>query len=535
MFLPMSSVTDPQVSKSQKLWELPGGIHPQENKLQSLSGPILKAPIPDTLHIPVSQPGFKDVDIVVSEGEVVLKGQVIARGNTSAGVVCHASSSGTVERISEIAIPNNSGIAELCITIKTDGKDQWLESPNTNLDYQNLSHEQFLNIIAEAGISGLGGAGFPTHSKISQHKIHTLIINACECEPFITADDALMREKASDIIQGIKILLHTLKPLKCIIGIEDNKAEALTALKQANDDIRIQIKQVPTKYPSGAEKQLIQILTGEQVPTGGLAVSQGILCQNIATVYAIERAISHGEPLISRITTLSGAALKAPCNMEVLIGTPIPQLLESCGVNHTQLSKLIMGGSLMGISLPELDMPVTKTCACLIATTAEELPPSPPAQACIRCGYCAQACPVSLLPQQLYWFARSKEHEKAEQHNIMDCIECGACAYVCPSHIPLVQYYRASKASIKDERNLHIRAEHSRQRFESRELRIEKNKAEAEIKRKARAELARKNREAKAAKGSDKLDPIQAALARVKAKKEASLLDAKPKNKGDSQ
>lgn len=510
-----------QRKNSPSLWQIPGGILPRENKAQSLTGPILKGPIPQVLHIPVSQPGFAEANVLVSVGEAVFKGQVIARGKHAGGLVCHAPSSGHIESIKQQAVPNNSGIDELCITINTDGKDQWQSPPSGIDDFLQLSHDQLLTIIAEAGISGLGGAGFPTHSKIASNssKIHTLIINACECEPFISADDALMRERADDIIQGIKILLHILKPKHCLIGIEDNKPEALSALEKANDDKRIQPVVVPSKYPLGAEKQLIQILTGKQVPSGALSIHSGILCQNIGTVYAIARAVNYAEPLLSRITTLTGAALKSPCNMEVLIGTPMSLLLASCGLDHASLSTLIMGGPLMGINLPSLDLPIIKTSSCLIATTNAELPPPPLAQACIRCGYCAEVCPVSLLPQQLYWFAKSKEHGKAEQHNVLDCIECGACAYVCPSHIPLVQYYRASKASIREERELHTRAEHSRQRFENRELRIEKNKAEAEKRRTERAELARKNREAKAEGSTAAVDPIQAALARVKAAK----------------
>ena len=529
------------------VFSIPGGIHPEENKVQSLTKPIQAAIVPETLVIPVSQPGFQEPEILVSLGDKVLKGQLIARGKQKFGLSCHASSSGTVTAIEERAVPNPSGLAELCISIKTDGLDQWLKHSGQQ-DFLSLNAEQILKLIADSGISGLGGAGFPTHIKLDNDAIDTLIINACECEPFITADDALMRERAHDIIIGIQILLHILKPKQCLIGIEDNKPEAFAALDRANKDPRINIVSIPTKYPSGAEKQLIQLLTGKEIPSGSLTIHAGILCQNIASVHAIARAVCHGEPLISRITTLTGAALQSPCNQEVLIGTPISTLLSAQGINTDQLSELIMGGPMMGIKLPSTDLPVVKISNCLIATTKQELPPAPPAQACIRCGLCADACPVNLLPQQLYWFARSKEHEKSLAHNLMDCIECGACAYVCPSNIPLVQYYRASKASIKDENEKHKRGDYSQQRFEFRELRIEKDKAIAEKRRQERAEISKKNREAKAKakaeaakndtdeKKSDvdnSEDPIQAALDRVKAKKAAAQKETSQGSQGE--
>lgn len=330
----------PSASRTQ-LWEIPGGIKPDDHKAQSLTERIQPGPVPATLHIPVSQPGDQDAIILVQVGEHVLKGQTLARAKNTVGLPCHASSSGVIESISPRAVPNHSGIAELCITLKTDGKDQWIAHQGV-ADFLKLSHTQLLNLIAKAGISGLGGAGFPAHRKIGddQAEIHTLIINACECEPFITADDALMRERAADIITGIKVLLHMLKPKRCFIGIEDNKPEARAALDQANDDSRIQLVRVPVRYPYGAAKQLIEILTGTQVATASHATESGILCQNIATVYAIARAISYGEALISRVTTCTGAALRQPCNIEVLIGTPMAVLLENCGVNYDTLSAL---------------------------------------------------------------------------------------------------------------------------------------------------------------------------------------------------
>lgn len=513
-----------------KIHPFPGGIHPPDNKRQSTSLPITRPPLPDTLVIQVAQPGYRDPEILVEPGQQVLKGQVLARGKQSMGIVYHASSSGKVIDISERPVPNASGIPDLCITIATDGQDQWLPHEGRQEDIEAMEPDTLLALIADAGISGLGGAGFPTHIKLNNRPspINTLIINACECEPFITADDMLMRERAGEIIAGIRILMQIARPERCLIGIEDNKPEAVAALQAAlgGDDSSIQVAVVPTRYPSGSEKQLIYLLTGIEIPSGSLPAHSGILCQNVGTAWAITRAIHYGEPLISRITTLTGAALETPRNLEVLTGTPIPHLLDFCGFDEEACSRLIMGGSLMGVNLPRQDLPILKISNCIIATTETELPLPGPAQACIRCGLCAEACPVSLLPQQLYWFARSKEHDKAREHHLFDCIECGACAYVCPSNIPLVQYYRAAKGEIRAEMALHQRAEASQQRYEFHQQRIEKEKARQEQRRRERAELAKKKQAAADGKAGDAQATIQAALERVKAKKAAQQKQA---------
>lgn len=510
-------------AQSVRIHGFHGGIHPAENKLQSVTRPLSAPPLPAELVIPVTQPGFREAEILVSPGEHVLKGQLIARGKEAMGISCHASTSGTVAAIGPHAVPVASGLPELCITLHPDGMDTWVAHEGTP-DYASLDRSTLLSRIADAGISGLGGAGFPSHIKLSVHpdRISTLIINACECEPFITADDMLMREHADEVVTGIRILMQILSPQQCLIGIEDNKPEAIAAMQAAiGDTADILVKVVPSKYPSGSEKQLITLLTGEEVPSGGLPASLGIVCHNTGTARAIKRAICDGEALVSRIVTLTGAALATPCNLEVRIGTPIPHLLAHCGVDRASLSRVIMGGSLMGVSLPTTEAPVIKITNCLIATTEAELPRPAPAQACIRCGMCTDACPAKLLPQQLYWFARSKEHDKAREHNIFDCIECGACAWVCPSNIPLVQYYRAEKAEIREEDDKHLKGEISQKRYEYHQQRMEKEKALQEERRRQRAELARRKKAEAEANAFSAEDTIQAALERVKAKKAA--------------
>ena len=507
----------------RKIWDIHGGIHPAENKHQSLLKPIENAGIPAQLILPLAQHIGAPASPIVNVGDRVLKGQMIAEAKGFVSAPVHAPTSGTIAAIESRVIPHPSGMSASCIVIDTDGKDEWIEHHGVE-DYSTLSKLDLVDRIRQAGIAGMGGAGFPAAVKLSTRDdkpIETLIINGTECEPYITADDILMRERAAEIIAGAEILRHIIKPNKeTLIGVEDNKPEGIAALKKAAEGTGIEIVVFPTKYPSGGEKQLIQILTGKEVPSGGLPSDVGIVCQNIGTATAIYRAIQFGEPLISRITTVTGEACGQAQNYEVLLGTPVQYLLDKSGFDKENCIRLIMGGPMMGYTLQDTAVPVVKTSNCILAPTVAELPPPPPAQACIRCGMCAEACPVSLLPQQMYWFSRAQEHEKLENHQLFDCIECGACSYVCPSNIPLVQYYRASKAEIRQAQQDKIKAERSKERFEARTARLEQEEAEKEAKRAARMAAAK----AKAAAAADapeasKADIIQAALERSKAKK----------------
>lgn len=502
----------------RKIWDIHGGVHPPENKIQSLTRGIEPAGIPPQLIHPLSQHIGAPAVPVVEVGQHVLKGQMIAEALGFVSVPVHAGSSGTVTAIEAREIPHPSGLSAPCIVIDTDGKDEWIEHQGVS-DYTALDKPDLINLIRNAGIAGMGGAGFPSAVKLSTRedaKIDTLIINGTECEPYITADDVLMRERAEQIIAGVKILQHLIQPSEqTLIGVEDNKEEGIAALRAAAIGTDIEVVVFPTKYPSGGEKQLIQILTGREVPSGGLPADVGIVCQNIGTCVAIHRAVQHGEPLISRITTVTGEACEAPGNFEVLLGTPVDYLLSLGGFHKDNCIRLVMGGPMMGFTLKDTSVPVVKTTNCLLAPTKQELPPPPPAQACIRCGMCAEVCPASLLPQQMYWFARGKEYEKLEEHNLFDCIECGACSYACPSNIPLVQYYRASKAEIRKQQQEKVKSEHAKARFEARQQRIEREEAEKEARRKARQEAAKK----KTAAGAD---PVAAAQEKAATKPEAS-------------
>jgi electron transport complex protein RnfC len=414
-----------------------------------------------------------------------------------------------------------------CIEITPDGREQWIEHRGID-DFQHASSSALLKTISEAGIAGMGGAGFPTAVKLNaghQRPINTLIVNATECEPYITADDSAIRERAQEIVQGISILSHILSnPSTILIGIEDNKPEAIAALKPHVEDTGIQVVSFPTKYPSGGEKQLVYILTGQEIPSGKLPADIGMLCVNIGTTFAIKRAVVDGEPLISRVTTMTGDACGINRNYETLIGTPVSHMLANSAFDEKACSRLVMGGPMMGFSLTSAEVPIVKTTNCILAPSFQEIPEDEPAQACIRCGMCAEACPVSLLPQQLFWYSQAKDYERLEAHNLFDCIECGACSYVCPSNIPLVQHYRHSKGEIQKARAEKIKSDHARERFEFHQQRIEQAEKDKEAKRTARREAAEKakataanNRET-SAPGSA-ADIIAAAQARAAAKK----------------
>ncbi len=489
-----------------KVWDIHGGIHPPERKDLSNRGPVQQPPLPARLVVPLAQHLGAPAEPCVSVGQRVLKGQKIAEASSFVSAPVHAPTSGVVGFIGPQPYPHPSGLPNTAIVIDSDGLDEWTTLQPT-ADYRALEPTALLELIREAGISGLGGAGFPTAVKLAARptqQIRTLIITGTECEPYTPADDLLMRERAAALVAGIDILAHLIAPSEVLIGIEDNKPEAIAAVRQALGERPYVLKVFPTKYPSGGEKQLIQILTGEEVPSGGLPADIGMLCQNVGTCVAVHDAVLLGRPLISRITTLTGEALARPMNVEALIGTPVAELLAFAGLQPERLDRLIMGGPMMGFSLPSLEVPLVKTANCLLAVTAAELPPPPPALPCIRCGECAEACPAALLPQQLHFFALGQEHDQLRAHNLFDCIECGACAYVCPSSIPLVQYYRAAKAEIRELEQKQQKAEHSRQRFETRQERLRKAEEQKEAERKARAEKAAR---AKAAQGDTNTSP----------------------------
>ena len=484
--------------KREPIHDFPGGIHPPENKARSTAAPIRPGPLPHELVLPLNMHVGAPARPVVALDETVLKGQLIAESQGRISAPVHAPTSGRITAIEDRPVQHPSGMTVTCIVLEPDGREAWAEL-EYRPDWAATDPAALLEQVRHSGLAGLGGAGFPTAVKADpgeDTRIEQLIINAAECEPYITADDRLMRERSPGIIRGIRMLAHLLRPDEILVGIEDNKPEAIQALRSAAEGTDIEIRVVPTRYPSGGEKQLIQLLTGKEVPAGDLPARVGVICQNVATAYGIYRYLEHGEPLLSRITTVTGDAVSHPGNYEVLVGTPVKDLLACAGLDADRLGKLVTGGPMMGFTLPEPAAPVVKTSTCLIASTPEELPEPPPEQPCIRCGACAEVCPANLLPQQLYWYAKNDEFERAQQHNLMDCIECGACAYVCPSHIPLVQYYQYAKGEIRNQEAETAKADRARQRFEARQERIKRQKAEKEARRRERREAQRRKQEA---------------------------------------
>ncbi|RTE87591.1 electron transport complex subunit RsxC [Aliidiomarina sp. B3213] len=527
-----------------KIWSFPGGVHPPERKTLANQTATATTELPEKVYVPVKQHIGAEGQLLVQPGDTVLRGQALTQPGMSGGLPVHAPSSGTVINIAEHTSNHPSGIPTLTITIKLDGKHESIEFTAVENPLEQ-SPQELIKYIREAGIAGLGGAAYPTAQKLSQtQNTELLIINGVECEPYIVSDDRLMREHAEEIVSGITILQSALQAQQTIVAIEDNKPEAIQAMRQAIESASIEaaVAVVPTKYPSGGEKQLIQLLTGKEVPSNGYPSDMGILMQNVGTAYAIHEAIYLGKPLMERIVTLTGEALQKPGTVWALLGTPVSHLLDSASLQASSKQKVIIGGPMMGYTISDLEVPVVKSTNCILCPTESELPATGHEMACIRCGQCEQVCPASLLPQQLYWYAKASDHDALKQHHLKDCIECGACAYVCPSEIPLVHYYRKAKAEIREELIEQQKADIARQRFEARQARLEREKQARLEKHKKAAEARQAALAARAAaaeadpteqstadtaaNNGEKQSKVAAAIARAKAKNAAQAESA---------
>ncbi|WP_062793784.1 electron transport complex subunit RsxC [Shewanella algae] len=499
-------------------WRLTGGIHPPQMKDLSNGSSIGRLPLASEFLLPVPQVGDSAV-LEVKVGDRVFKGQALTRGLSAMYLAVHAPTSGIIRAIEQRPSNHPSALPVLTCVLEADGQDQAIDFDQQ--DIAALSREQILSCIRQAGIAGLGGAMFPAHIKLNPaSEIELLLINGVECEPYISADDRLMREHASEILDGIEIVHGLLNPKRVIIAIEDNKPEAIQAMQQALDSCHlpkgsIRITVIPTKYPSGGEKQLIQIITGQEVPSGAIPAQLGIVVHNVGTAFAIREAVCLGKPLIERVVTVTGGNIPKPGNYWVPLGTPIAHILEQSGFTPSGQDTVIIGGPMMGHTLPLIKVPLLKGSNCILVPSASEISPPAEEKACIRCGECAQVCPASLLPQQLYWHSKAEEYDKASAYNLRDCIECGCCSYVCPSDIPLVEYYRVAKAAIKRNHEEKQLAEQAKQRFDARLKRLEAEKQAREAKAKAAADKRR------AAMGSGEKDAVAEAMARIKAKKAA--------------
>jgi len=511
-----------QQIQSGELWQFHGGIHPPSRKERTNHKPVALMDIPAQLYLPLRQHIGVAGQLQVKIGDRVLKGQALTQADNAMAVPVHAPTSGYVKDIRLHSSAHPSGLPEPTLVLEPDGLDEW--RPRFPLNPDHCDHYALLERIQESGIAGMGGAGFPSHLKLgAKQPVDYLIINAVECEPYITADDLLMQERASDIVAGIDILVKLLNPKAVLIGIEDDKPIAAASLKAAiGHKDNYFVREVPAKYPSGGEKQLIQLLTSKEVPAGRRPLDIGIVMQNVGTAFAIAQAVLDDIPLIHRVVTVVGDTLAQQQNMLTLIGTPVCDLLSACGFAPGPQQRVIMGGPMMGYTLADWTIPVVKTTNCLLAPTDDELPSATNETDCIRCGACAEVCPASLLPQQLFWYSKARDQDKLKEYNLADCIECGACAYVCPSEIPLVQYYRVAKAEIRETQREAVKAEQAKARFDARTDRLERDKQERAEK---NQQLAAQRLAAQQAKGEAEAaaEKVKQALARVQQQAPAEL------------
>jgi len=510
---------------SSRLWHFHGGLHLPGHKAESTSLPITSMPVATQLIVPLQQHIGAAAHLLVEVGQKVLKGEPIARPEGVVSAAIHAPSSGTITAIEPHKIPHPSGLPDLCVFIDTDGEERWCErTPLANAETADA--DSLRRHIQASGIVGMGGAGFPSHLKLNpgEYAVNTLILNGAECEPYITCDDMLMRERPAQILQGARLMCRALAARQVIIAIEDNKPEALAALRTEAaraTTSNIEIIAIPTLYPTGGERQLIKVVTGQEVPSKGLPVEIGVVCHNVATAAAVYRAVELGEPLVSRIVTVTGEQVPQPRNLEIAFGTPLQAVLDYCQVEDGTDNSILMGGPMMGLPLTDSQTPLVKTSNCLLIRPHEK---KPSAQPCIRCGACAGVCPAQLLPQQLYWHARAKAYDRIQDFHLFDCIECGCCDAVCPSHIPLVDYYRFAKTEIWAQEREKKVADLARERHEFREFRLQREKEER---------AARHAQKKKAVSSDDasadeaKKAAIQAAMERAKAKRNSNAATAK--------
>jgi electron transport complex protein RnfC len=467
-----------------------GGLRLRHNKKISCQDRVGPPPLPELLVVPLLQHAGDISEPLVQAGDTVLKGQPIGQCQPCAAV--HSPVSGMVEAIEVRPMSHPSGQPGPCVLIRPDGREQWVDL-NPMADWQTASPESLIEQIQNCGLAGLGGAVFPTHAKMRDgrdRKTHTLILNGVECEPYISCDEMLMREQPGKIILGARILRRALGADRVLIAIEDQMSavqKALTACSEFANSENISVVKVPAIYPEGGERQLIQVLTGQEVPAGGRPSDLGLVCQNVATAAAVAEAVTEGKPLIERYVTVTGNGVSHPRNFRVLFGTPVSHLVDCCGGYTQDVARLVMGGPMMGYPLESDSAPVVKASNCVLALTQRDIAPPQAEMPCIRCGECARVCPAMLLPQQLHLQIRNGLWKPLEEYGLKACIECGCCDYVCPSHIPLVDWFRYGKGELRTRALESEASELARKRFESREarlLRLKQERAEKMARRK---------------------------------------------------
>ncbi|MBK1718903.1 electron transport complex subunit RsxC [Thiocystis violacea] len=492
-----------------KLFKIRGGVHPDDRKHLAAGQSIEILPMPALLHIPLQQHIGAPASPAVRRGQHVAKGDRLANGQGVISAPVHAPTSGRVMGVGSYPAHHASGLSVPTITLKPDGEDRWGDSIQGVADPFALDPDEIAARVAAAGVVGLGGATFPAAVKLNlrkKYRLHTLVINGAECEPYLTCDDRLMRERAEAVIDGIRIMAHALGVERVVIGIENNKPEAQASMVVAASAYpSIRLARLPTRYPMGSEKHLVQTLTGRETPARGLTADIGVVVHNPATAFAVHEALRFGYPLVSRVVTISGGAIAQPRNLQAPLGTRIQDLIDYCGGFREEPARLISGGPMMGQPLPSTRVPTVKGSNGVLALTAAETNQRDP-MPCIRCGSCVQACPCGLVPLEMAAHARTGDLEGAVKLGLMDCIGCGSCSYVCPGHIPLVQFFNYAKGEMAARGRVKQKQAETKRLAEQRTARIE------EIKRAKREAMDRRRREAAAKKQAEADPPAPATI-----------------------
>jgi electron transport complex protein RnfC len=456
---------------------LRGGVHAEEHKAETSALPIVSDfPLPKKLFIPLQQHVGKPAEPLIMVGDKVLKGQLLAYSQGLISAPVHAPSSGTIVDVNDYPAPHPSALPIRMIVLETDGKDEWIKTQTVDDPFQ-LSPEEISLRVGAAGIVGLGGATFPTAVKLNmgrENQVDTLIINGSECEPYLCCDDRLMQERADRIIDGVRLMLHGMETKHAVVAIEDNKPQAFAAMQAAAEAFpTVEVRQIPTRYPMGWDRQLIRFITGKEVPAGCRSSEVGVTIHNVGTAYAVHKAIRYGQPLLNRVVTVAGGAVKRPMNVEVPFGTLISELFDFCEVDLSETARIVMGGPMMGDSLPHTAVPTVKATSGILAMTQNELK-SGEEQPCIRCASCVSVCPAGLRPLDMANNIRVNQLDAAVDLGLKDCISCGCCSYICPSNIPLVQYFKYASGEVVARQQAQHKSEQTKKLIEARNARMER-------------------------------------------------------------
>ncbi len=481
-----------------KLFKIRGGVHPHDRKHLACEQAIEDLPLAPLLHVPLLQHIGNPAAPAVRRGQRVAKGEVLGHAQGPISAPVHAPTSGRIMGIGSYPAHHASGLSVRTITLQPDGEDRWLPGLEGVMDPFALKPEEVAARVAAAGIVGMGGATFPSAVKLNlrtKYSLDTLVINGAECEPYLTCDDRLMREYAAEVVDGARIMAHALGVSRVIFGIENNKPQAQAAIERAAAEnlgaglAAVFLARLPMRFPMGSEKHLVQAITGQETPARGLTADIGVVVHNPATAYAVHQALRQGRPLVSRLVTVSGAAIDRPRNLRVPLGTPVQHLIDHCGGFREEPARLVSGGPMMGSPLPSTRVPIVKGSNGVLALTQAEVAGAP-AGPCIRCARCVDACPCGLLPLTMAAHTRAGDLEGTVRLGLMDCIGCGSCSFVCPSHIPLVQFFNYAKGEMAARGRTKQKQTETKRLIEQRAERIEL------IQRAKREAMAARKREA---------------------------------------